>query len=217
MTKIVLDAETFKVLASDTRLAILKSLDERPKTVSELARELELNKATVFEHLKSLTEGELVKKKEREGRKWVYYTLGWKGKSLLHPENTTVLVLLSLGLLGSTGALLQLGNYLRWWGLWALTGDEAADGGADDEAGTAAAPEEGTTAESDSADSQESARSLEAPAEDTAAEDGSGGPFGLDFLDDGGFWLFAALAVLATALFVAAGVVKQRYKGRQGP
>jgi DNA-binding transcriptional ArsR family regulator len=128
VAKIVLDSEAFKVLASDTRVQILKSLDERAKTVSELSRELELNKATVFEHLQQLVKGELVKKKDKDGRKWVYYTLTYKGTSLLHPETTTFMVLFSLSAIGALTAFWQLGNWLAWWGLGGGTpAEEAAD------------------------------------------------------------------------------------------
>lgn len=135
MAKIVLDSEAFKVLASDTRVQILKSLDQRPKTVSELARELELNKATVFEHLQQLVNGELVKKKDKEGRKWVYYALTYKGTSLLHPETTTFMVLFSLAAFGGLGAIWQLGNWLAWW---AIPGSDDAPEEADAEPRTMA-------------------------------------------------------------------------------
>ncbi|MBW3583761.1 MAG: ArsR family transcriptional regulator [Euryarchaeota archaeon] len=226
MPKIVLDAETFKVLASDTRLAILKKLDERPMTVSELGRELELNKATVFEHLQSLIVGELVKKKEREGRKWVYYTLTWKGKSLLHPENTTVMVLLGLAALGSGGAMLQLGQWLKWWGIGLLgseTEGESADGGGDD-AGTLSKPADEPDSGSQSADTtgepeagQEAQRmEAEAPPEDDAATsaDSDGGAW-WDFLESSEFWVFALLFLLSTLLFTGAYLVKARAR-REG-
>ena len=44
--KITLDRETFKVLASETRVGILKNLDEKQMTVSDLARAMDMNKAT---------------------------------------------------------------------------------------------------------------------------------------------------------------------------
>jgi DNA-binding transcriptional ArsR family regulator len=109
MSQIVLDAEAFKALASDTRLQILKALDARPLTVSELSRLLELNKATVFEHLKQLAAAELVKKEDDSGRKWVYYKLTWKGRNVLHPENVQIFLMLGLGAMGLSGMLLQLG------------------------------------------------------------------------------------------------------------
>ena len=92
--KITLDREVFKALASDTRLDILKALDVRQKTVTELAKELELNKATVFEHLEKLAAVGLIQKLEDE-RKWVYWQLTWTGRRLLHPEKITLAILLS--------------------------------------------------------------------------------------------------------------------------
>lgn len=107
MTKIVLDAESFKALASDTRLQILKALDARPLTVSELSRLLDLNKATVFEHLKQLMSAELAKREDDPARKWVYYKLTWKGRNVLHPENAQIFLMLGLGVLGLGGGILQ--------------------------------------------------------------------------------------------------------------
>jgi DNA-binding transcriptional ArsR family regulator len=72
--KITLDRKTFKILASETRVGILKRLDKRQMTVSDLARTMNMNKATVFEHLEKLIDAGLIKKKEDE-RKWVYYSL----------------------------------------------------------------------------------------------------------------------------------------------
>lgn len=113
MTKIVLDAESFKALASDTRLQILKALDARPLTVSEMSRLLALNKATVFEHLKQLMAAELTKREEDPARKWVYYKLTWKGKNVLHPENAQIFLMLGLGALGLGGGILQTAYLLR--------------------------------------------------------------------------------------------------------
>ncbi|HWH08608.1 MAG TPA: winged helix-turn-helix domain-containing protein [Candidatus Thermoplasmatota archaeon] len=94
MDRITLDRAVFKALASDTRLDILKALDERQKTVTELARELDLNKATVFEHLEKLAEVGLIQKLE-DDRKWVYWQLTWTGRRLLHPEAITLALVLS--------------------------------------------------------------------------------------------------------------------------
>lgn len=187
MAKITLDAETFKVLASDTRLAILKALDQRPKTVSELGRELDLNKATIHEHLKHLLVGELIQKKDSEGRKWVYYKLAWKGTHLLHPENTTVLVLLSLAALGSAAAAVQLGNWLRWWGQSALNDaavDDAANGDLAQAAGLAEPGEEDASrmeaydAEADPEAASDPSADPEAGSDPSADPEASGEPSG---------------------------------------
>ncbi len=117
--RITLDQRAFSALASDTRVRILKSLDGSQKTVTDLARELEMNKATMFQHLEKLQEAGLVKRKdgkerlttvkpvpnepEEEGppRKWVYYGLSWKGQKVLHPERVRIsLVLGTLGVIG---------------------------------------------------------------------------------------------------------------------
>ena len=93
--KITLDKETFKVLASETRIGILKRLDMTQMTVSDLARSLDMSKATLFEHLEKLIKIGLIKKKEDQ-RKWVYYKLTWKGKNILHPERTKIAIVLTV-------------------------------------------------------------------------------------------------------------------------
>ncbi|HEX2022023.1 MAG TPA: winged helix-turn-helix domain-containing protein, partial [Candidatus Thermoplasmatota archaeon] len=110
MDRITLDRAVFKALASDTRLDILKALDERQKTVTELAKQLDLNKATVFEHLEKLAEVGLIQKLEDE-RKWVYWQLSWTGRRLLHPEKITLALLLSTSL----GAILTASAALWLW------------------------------------------------------------------------------------------------------
>ena len=94
--KIKLSQDEFRVLASNTRIDILKLLDESQFTVSDISRKLDMNKATVHEHLSKLMEVGLVKKDDSP-RKWVYYRLTWKGRNLLHPERVRVMV--SLGIM----------------------------------------------------------------------------------------------------------------------
>lgn len=96
MTKVTLDMNTFKALASDTRLDILKALDGKRMSLNDISRKTNLNKATLHEHLSKLNEAGLVKRNEREGHKWVYYKLTWKGECLLHPENTRIVVMFSV-------------------------------------------------------------------------------------------------------------------------
>jgi DNA-binding transcriptional ArsR family regulator len=123
--KITLDRRTFKVLASNTRSMILKALEGTQKTVSDLARELNMNKATMYQHLEQLREVGLVKRldgKERmktvkkgphqapmDGapRKWVYYKLSWKGKNIVNPGKVRFAVMLSIiGIIGIAVILL---------------------------------------------------------------------------------------------------------------
>ncbi|MEM0493539.1 MAG: winged helix-turn-helix domain-containing protein [Candidatus Thermoplasmatota archaeon] len=113
MSKIVLDRETFKALASDTRLDILKALDGKQLNLTDLMRTTNLNKATLHEHLSKLTEVGLVKRQWREGHKWVYYRLTWKGESLLHPENSRIVVFFTVTFISLWLGILQLLTYAR--------------------------------------------------------------------------------------------------------
>jgi len=96
MSKVTLDMNTFKALASDSRLDILRALDGKKMSLNDISRATKLNKATLHEHLVKLNQAGLVKKYEREGHKWVYYKLTWKGEGLLHPENTRIVVMFSI-------------------------------------------------------------------------------------------------------------------------
>lgn len=113
MTKITLDRETFKALASDTRLDILKALDGKNMGLNEIARVSNLNKATLHEHLTKLHEAGLIKRTEREGHKWVYYKLTWKGESLLHPENAKIVVLFTTTFVALWVGIIQLIWYIK--------------------------------------------------------------------------------------------------------
>ena len=116
VAKITLDADTFRALASSTRLTVLKALDERRKTLTELSRDLALNKATVHEHMQLLTAAGLVRKRDDEGRKWIYYELTWTGQRILHPEATTTFnLLLGLSVAAAGGGVAMLGRALGWW------------------------------------------------------------------------------------------------------
>jgi len=113
MGKVTLDMATFKALASDTRLGILKALDGKRMALKDISKATNLNKATLHEHLSKLNEAGLVKKNEREGHKWVFYKLTWKGECLLHPENTRIVVLFSITFLTLFVGIIQIVNYVR--------------------------------------------------------------------------------------------------------
>ena len=92
---ITLDQESFKALASGVRVEILKKLDDRRATVTDLSSLMELSKPTLLEHLEKLQTAGLVKRVD-EGRKWIYYELTGKGRKILHPEKVTIVVSLAL-------------------------------------------------------------------------------------------------------------------------
>ncbi len=87
--KITLDQESFKALASDVRVGILKRLDLRRETVTDLSNLLDLSKPTLLEHLEKLQSAGLVRRID-EGRKWIYYELSDKGRKILHPERVAI-------------------------------------------------------------------------------------------------------------------------------
>jgi len=106
--------EVFEALVSETRIEILKRLDRRAMTVSELARELGLAKSVVHEHLAKLAEAGLVEKRS-EGRKWVYYHPTRKARGILHPERRVrILLLLSSAILALLGGIFTGARYLGY-------------------------------------------------------------------------------------------------------
>lgn len=96
--KITLDRNTFKALAADTRIRILKELNKKRKTQSELANILKMSTSTIKEHLDNLESVSLVRKID-EGYKWKYYELTKKGKNIITPTETRIWISLGITLL----------------------------------------------------------------------------------------------------------------------
>jgi len=95
--------DILKTLTADTRANILKSLEKRPMTASELSRRLGKHVTTVSEHLDILKTSDLVERVERPGRKWVYYRLTKPAQKILHPTSyrwTFVLFVAFLSFIG---------------------------------------------------------------------------------------------------------------------
>lgn len=228
--RITLDAETFRALASTTRLAVLRALDERRKTLSELSRDLALNKATVHEHLALLSAAELVKKRDDEGRKWIYYELTWRGQKILHPQETTTFnVLLGLSILAAGGGGAMLARALI------AAGEQAQNKVADLEASDfrdtegASAPMNQDTASSgdpsaaSSSPAASPAAGQSAPPANETGSGGIGGSVGGDLADndtappllDEAGWL--AVAVIASSLLfgLLAGLLRMRLRPKR--
>ncbi|MFW6230440.1 MAG: ArsR family transcriptional regulator [Nanoarchaeota archaeon] len=119
--KIVLDKAAFKALASDKRVEILKQLDIRRKTLTELSDHLGLAVATVKEHMEHLASSDLIKLVD-EGRKWKYYELTGKGKAILYPEQKKIWVMLA-----SLFFMLLLSGYMGFYDLGYLPTGESSD------------------------------------------------------------------------------------------
>jgi len=106
--KITLDRETFKALAMDTRVKILKKLDENYQyTLTDLAGEMDMAPSTIKEHLDKLLEVELITQVER-GKKWKYYRLTDKGKKILNPYEKRVMIVLAATMLFLFGVVYRL-------------------------------------------------------------------------------------------------------------
>ena len=97
--KITLDRETFKALAVDSRVNILKILDERQQTLSDLAETLHMAPSTIKEHLDTLVAAGLIRQEDK-GMKWKYYKLTFKGKQVVNPYETKVMIVLTASAVG---------------------------------------------------------------------------------------------------------------------
>jgi len=99
-----LDKSALKALSNDTRVDILKELQRRRHTQSELAEELELSVPTIKEHLIALEKAGLVEMHD-EGRKWKYYSLTKKSKAILAPESVNIFIVLGTFILSVIGGV----------------------------------------------------------------------------------------------------------------
>ncbi len=112
LEKIGLDRKSFEALASESRVSILKALDENQKTVTDLSSELSMAKSTLFEHLTKMVDAGLIEKKESKN-KWVYYRLTDKGRAILHPrEKTKFFIVLASAIITLTGGVFGITKYL---------------------------------------------------------------------------------------------------------
>ena len=69
--------------------------------------DLNLPKSTVHENLAILVDSGFVEKRN-EGSKWVYYELTEKGKDILHPQKSRMVLLLSSAALSYVGGILEI-------------------------------------------------------------------------------------------------------------
>jgi DNA-binding transcriptional ArsR family regulator len=105
--KITLDRETFKALAADTRVDMLKKLAERKLTLTDLSNEMGMSPSTIKEHLDRLVEAGLIEPDDR-GMKWKYYRLTSKGRNIVSPNETKVWILLGTTILILAASTLSL-------------------------------------------------------------------------------------------------------------
>jgi len=112
MEDVTLDRDDIAALSSDARVAILKALDSRPMTVSELADGLDLARSTIHEHLAVLADADLVT--HENARKWRDYTLTKRARRVLHPgKDHRIIFLLGTSLVAMTAGALLVASFLR--------------------------------------------------------------------------------------------------------
>jgi len=112
MDKVKIDRKALFALASETRIEILKKLDERRMTLTELSKELDMSKTAVKEHLDKLVQAGLIRKMD-EGRKWMYYELTEKCRRILHPEGRIkIILLLSSAIASISAGLFELYKFI---------------------------------------------------------------------------------------------------------
>ncbi len=105
--EIKLSRDLFKTVSTDTRVDILKLLDNRQMTASELGRALNKHVTTITEHLDVLKNSNLVERIERPGHKWIYYKLTYNASQILHPKfyyKWAVVLSISILAIGVLGA-----------------------------------------------------------------------------------------------------------------
>lgn len=120
---IELNGKTITALASTTRRNILKKIKIKPMTVSEITRELSINKSAIYKHLQILQDADLITRKFNNNE-FVYYELTKKGKDLIEQNitNKKIIILLSASLFGSLIFLILFINSLidlifpKYWG-----------------------------------------------------------------------------------------------------
>jgi DNA-binding transcriptional ArsR family regulator len=112
MNNLILDNQSFKALSSETRINILKELNKRQMTLSELSKKLNLKNSTIKEHCEILIKTNLIEQKE-EGRKWKYYSLTKNGLKIISPnplDELKILIMICLGIV-LIGGLISMINF----------------------------------------------------------------------------------------------------------
>ena len=95
----IVDKDILKVLSEETRINILKELSQGNRTPSDLGKKFGKSSSTILEHLNILLKAGLVSKIEQPSKKWVFYTLTDKGRSIVENKKRRLIILLSLTIL----------------------------------------------------------------------------------------------------------------------
>jgi DNA-binding transcriptional ArsR family regulator len=106
------DEKVLKALVSDTRRDIVKKLSDGDRTPSDLSKMLDKSKSTIVEHLEKLVKAGLVEKNEKDGRKWVFYSLTRKGESYVSQKSKKLIIILSTVFISLLGGVFSLIKHL---------------------------------------------------------------------------------------------------------
>ncbi|MBP2172061.1 winged helix-turn-helix domain-containing protein [Methanococcus voltae] len=108
--QIEIDKKVIKALSARSRIKILKKLNQKRYTVTELSKTLNLSKSTVHEHLSIMLDGGLVEKHD-DGHKWIYYGMTSKGKLILNSQFEKTIVLFPLSVFAFVSGFYSLFIY----------------------------------------------------------------------------------------------------------
>ena len=107
--EILVSKEMLKAIGADTRINILKALQERQKTQSELAKEIGLSAPTILDHMNKLEEAGLIERvPEDKERKWKYYRLTETAEKMLGKKKMSVIMILASSSFVTTAGLFLL-------------------------------------------------------------------------------------------------------------
>ncbi|MCS3900450.1 winged helix-turn-helix domain-containing protein [Methanococcus voltae] len=108
--QIEIDKKVIKALSARSRVKILKKLNQKRYTVTELSKALNLSKSTVHEHLSIMLDGGLVEKHD-DGHKWIYYGMTSKGKLIINSQFEKTIVLFPLSIVAFVSGFYSLFMY----------------------------------------------------------------------------------------------------------
>ncbi|MBN2126977.1 MAG: winged helix-turn-helix transcriptional regulator [Candidatus Diapherotrites archaeon] len=113
--ELMISSEDMKALSSDTRIDVLKLLNERKYTLAELSKKKNVSAPSMKQQLKILEENNLIHQID-EGRKWKYYDLTKKGRIFLNskkkPMHISLILSASIFLLFVTGIVFYANTML---------------------------------------------------------------------------------------------------------
>ena len=115
MAELILSGNDFKTLSSGTRLQIIKLLSGRNYNLTELSAKLKLSAPSVKQHIDVLLASDLIVMVDST-HKWKYYSLSRKGRKIVEPYSTQVLIVLSTSLVGILGIALIASAFFGFQG-----------------------------------------------------------------------------------------------------